>query len=123
MFSWALIKAGWMKLASLEGLVKSPVGFAISLSPSTVEVVQGESATTTIYVTRLYPWYNRRVSLRVQNLPPATTFALSVPGAVPDYSSTLTLSTTTGTPTGVYLVTVFATDSFVTLRQSWSWKS
>jgi hypothetical protein len=125
---WRLLEAmvssvpapsAWVELGRLGGQLKSPaVGFSISLSPSTAEVVQGGSVSTTIYVAKLYPWYGRGVSLSVQNLPPGATFTLSVSGAAPNYSSTLTIFTGSQTPLGIYLTMVLATDGLATVTRT-----
>jgi len=112
---WTGVKGEWMLLEETSCSLLSPsIGFSLSLSPSAAEVTQGGSASTTICVNKLYSWYFRTVFLSVQNLPPNTTFTLSVQGAAPSYSSILTISTSSLTSPGVYLISILATDEVAT---------
>ncbi|MEM2289220.1 MAG: PGF-pre-PGF domain-containing protein, partial [Candidatus Hadarchaeales archaeon] len=109
---------GWVLVDSRGGRMRAPIGFDLSLSPATGEVSQGGSINVNINVTKSYPSYNRTVALEIRNLPPGASASFSgVLQGVPDFSLTLTVSTSSTTPLGTYLIQVVAGDGVVTLTK------
>ncbi len=97
-------------LAANWAVVATP-DFTVTVSPASVSVVQGGSASTTV-TNAVVGGYSSAVSFSVAGLPAGSTATLSsatlaAPGSG---SVTLTLATTSVTPTGSYPVIVTATD-------------
>jgi hypothetical protein len=107
-------RPAWVRVDGTSSPVCAPVPFTISLSAPPGALLQGESLTLTVAVSRLYPWYSRTVFLSALNLPPYSSATFSPSSGVPDFSSTLAISTSTSTPAGTYLLTVAATDGYMT---------
>ena len=94
-------------------------GFSVSASPSSVSVVQGSNATSTITVTSL-SGFNSAVTLSASGLPSGVTAAFSpnpvTPPANGTVTSTLTFTASSGATTGTSTVTVTGTSG--TLQQT-----
>jgi hypothetical protein len=91
--------------------------FSISASPSSQTVVQGSSTTYTVTVTSLNG-FNSAVSLTVSGCPSGTTCTLNPTSVTPpangSANSTLTVQTTSSTPTGTYTLTITGTSGTLT---------
>ena len=88
--------------------VTVPDDFAISASPSSVSVVQGQSGTSTISTT-VTSGNAQTVTLSAGGLPAGATASFNPSAVTAGGSSTLTVSTATSTPGGIYTVTVTGT--------------
>jgi surface-anchored protein len=93
--------------------------FTLSVSPTTVSVKQGENAQVTITVTSV-GGFSQQVTLSVSGLPGGTTYTLSPSSGVPNFTSTLTISTGPASEPGTYTVTVTATGGGKTHMQTFT---
>ena len=75
----------------------------LSASPGSRTVIQGQSATYVINLSRFS--YPQNVNLSVNGLPQRTTYAFN-PNSVSGNSSSLTITTMNTTPQGIYKLTV-----------------
>jgi subtilisin family serine protease len=89
---------------SMTLVVPAP-DFALGASPSSFNVTQGGSATSTLSLANVNG-FKGTVTLSATGLPTGTTAKLSHPSLSGTTTGTLTLATTTSTPAGSYTVTV-----------------
>jgi uncharacterized membrane protein len=86
--------------------------FSISASPSSQTVTRGSSTSYTVTVTPING-FNGTVALRVRGLPSNSTASFN-PGSLTSGTSTMTVSTTTSTPTGNFSLRIRGTSGGVT---------
>lgn len=91
----------------------TPFDFAMSASPATGTTTQGSTAQTTINVT-LVSGNTENVNLAVSGCPTEAACSVNPASGNPTYASTFTVNTTTGTPTGIYVMNVTGTSSALT---------
>ncbi|MBC7195106.1 MAG: fibronectin type III domain-containing protein, partial [Caldisericia bacterium] len=83
----------------------SSPNFSISSSPISRTISPGQSTTYSITVTSING-FNSSVSLSLSGLPSGATYSFSKQSGIPTFSSTLTINTTSSTPTGTYNLTI-----------------
>jgi hypothetical protein len=98
--------------ASLIVTVAPTPDFRLSVSPSSQTVAQGASASYTVTITRS-GGFSGSVSLSLGGLPSGARITFS-PNPAAGASSTLTLSTSAGTPRGSYALTLMGTNGSLT---------
>lgn len=79
--------------------------FSMTVDPGTGEVVKGENAVFNISVSSVYG-YSSKVTLSISGLPKNATAAFSPLSLTPGNGSTLTITTTSLTDTGSFLLTI-----------------
>jgi parallel beta-helix repeat protein len=82
--------------------------FAISVNQTSGSMNRGESITTTVSLVS-NNGFDSMVSLSASGLPPDATAAFEPISRTPNFTSTLTISTTSTTPVGTYPITVTGT--------------
>jgi heat shock protein HslJ len=98
---------GLVKTANAELIVEEQADFTISITPSNIQCVQGESVSITVNINKLTN-FDQVISLRASGLPTGATPRFSPESGKPPFSSTLTIDTLESTPTSIYTVTVDA---------------
>ncbi len=109
-FNWAT-QVATFKLSGCGAVATND--FSISASPTSVSVVQGGSATSTI-TTATTTGSAQSVSFSASGLPSGATASFSPASVTSGGSSTLTLATSAGTPAGSYPITVTGTGASAT---------
>ena len=94
-------------------IVNETIDFTMGLSPTSVTVTHGGSATTTVS-TALAGGVPQNIALSASGLPAGATASFSPPSVTTLGSSALTVATTAATPPGTYPVTVTATSPTAT---------
>ena len=90
-----------------------PSDFAVSASPASGTVSQGQPATFTVAVASL-SGFNQEVSFSVAGLPTGATASFSPSTVTSTGTSTLTVATTGSTPSGTYHLTITGTGAGLT---------
>lgn len=83
--------------------------FSMSVSPTSGSAVQGGSVTATVSINSI-AGFGETVSLSASGLPSGATAGFSPSSGTPSFTSTLTISTASTTPTGTYSITIKGTD-------------
>ena len=96
---------GLVKTANAELIVEEQADFTISIAPSNVQCIQGESVSMTVNLNKLAN-FDQVISLRASGLPTGATPRFSPESDKPPFSSILTIDTLESTPTSTYTVTV-----------------
>ncbi len=91
--------------ASVTLIVSAAPDFAISVSPPSQSVLQGQTTSYSVSVTALNG-FNSQVSLSVSGLPSGASGVFSSPSGTPNFASTLTVTLPSDVPTGSYTLTV-----------------
>ncbi len=106
------VAGNWSSIASdtlaVTSVVPPPSDFTISVSPTSGSVVRGGSTTTTVSLTSI-AGFAETVVLSVSGLPSGATESFSPSSGTPNFTSTLTISTASTTPTGTYSITIKGT--------------
>jgi regulation of enolase protein 1 (concanavalin A-like superfamily) len=89
-------------------VVQGPADFSISASPSSQTVIQGNNTTYTTSISALNG-FTGTVNLSVSGLPTGATASFNPTSVAGSGSSTLTVSTATTTPAGMYRLTITGT--------------
>jgi subtilisin family serine protease len=97
---------------AITGALGPPPDFSLSSAPSSRSVVLGASTTYTITINRIGGFADS-VGLSVTGLPAGATGSFS-PAATTGGSSTLTVATTSGTPTGTFPLTITGSSGALT---------
>ena len=95
-------------LTVTEAVVPPVPDFSISVSPTSGSAVQGESATATVSVSSI-EGFSSTVSLSASGLPSGATASFSPLSGTPSFTSTLTISASSTTPAGTYMITITGT--------------
>ena len=95
-----------------SGAILSPSDFVLSAAPSSQTTASGHGATSTLTVAPLNA-FSGTVTLTASGLPKGATAALSPAAISASGDSTLSLTTTSSTPTGTYVVTIAATSGAI----------
>jgi PKD repeat protein len=93
--------------------------FSLSVSPSSGSVQRGSSVGATVSVSRING-FSSTVSLSASGLPSGASASFSPSSGTPDFSSTMTISTTTSAQPGTYTVTITGTGGGLTRTASFS---
>lgn len=100
---------GKVKMAKVILIIKSPIekDFKVSINPSTQTITQSQS---TSYLIDIEPIgkFDSLIELAVSGLPTEASASFSPASNAPPFSSKLTISTESLTPTGTYVLTIFA---------------
>lgn len=87
--------------------------FEISVSPDYQMVTRGQSVSYTVIV-QSSSGFSSAVSLALDGLPPGTSFTFDSPSVVPNGTSTLTVTTSSSTPFGIYTLNITGTSEGTT---------
>jgi len=93
--------------------VTTPVGFSLSVSPTSGSVAQGKSVSTTI-TTTLVSGISQSVNFSTSSLPSGATVSFSPISCNPTCPSVMQITTSSTTPTGIYLITITGAGSGLT---------
>jgi hypothetical protein len=104
---------GVPSLAKIVQITPGPPDFAISASPSSESVAPGNSTTYSVSVAPSNS-FNGSVSFSVSGLPTGATATFTPTSVQTSGSSTLSISTSSGTPTGTYALTITGTSGALT---------
>jgi parallel beta-helix repeat protein len=96
---------GGMTHGTTYTLTVTTPDFTISVIPLSGSKTQGESITTTVSLSPINGFDNT-VSLSVSGLPPDASYTFEPSSGRPSFTSTLTISTASTTPTGSCIVTI-----------------
>jgi hypothetical protein len=102
----------WSRIAEVEAYaIPNSPDFAISASPSSLTLTQGQSGTSTVTATALNG-FSGSVDLAVSGCPAGATCTLPTPVS-PTAASTLTITTTASTSPGTFTLTISGTQGAV----------
>ena len=118
--------SGWVGVAGLASrettykpklYIKYKVpAISLAVSPSTVSVTQGGSATYQVSIT--VSDYTGTVQLSASNLPPSTSYSFNPASGSGNFNSILTVATSTATPPGTYTIKVKAAGTNVSQQKN-----
>jgi len=91
----------------------APFDFSLTRTPPTRTVAKGASTTFTIYVNKV-AGAPKPVLLSATGLPTGTSVSFSTNNVNPDYTSTMSVTTTAATPTGSFTITIHGVSGSLT---------
>jgi PGF-pre-PGF domain-containing protein len=97
----------WYRTEAWTGVIRTP-GFSIAVSPTSGEVVQGDSISATVTLTPL-AGYGLQVVLSADGQPSGVEVTFDPENGVPSFESTMTITTGNLAPIGTYTITITGT--------------